>query len=263
MKLVLIILFLAFFAAEAANYNFVGADGRKSMIKPTVLNQKEYISINRYYNIIFPGSTYDPKTYSIGHQNRIIRITPATFYLQCTIGQDNYSAQMNLPAIKYQSDILVPLESFFNALNQFPGYSAGVGDQKIVMDKFISAKKDEKLSHQSILGEDSIKNAYGDEDNKTDSVSGEFLTENDSRQRNYLSDSFVHAAAGFYDKLETISKIEKTNSSDNNQRKIEILPENPELRKIETEMSYPPNLYVIPKSLIRRELQEIKSKNNN
>ncbi len=279
MKILYVFLFIICAGASAADYNFINSNGEKTKIKPVVLNGKEYIAINRYYKSIFPGSAFDTKANTLNHKGSVIKITPSTFYLLCTAKGKTYSAQMSLPAIKPGADLLVPLESFFIALNQFPGYSAGLDEKVIVLQKFSHEKNNSNqsntISETNGSGNEKSSAAVSNQlisglKNHDSSETGEPFTadNNTDKNGNYsydskLFESFGHTSAGFLDKFEIINKIEKESENLSNETatsKIINLPATKESNKLE--MSYPPNLYVIPKNLIRRELQEIKSKVN-
>lgn len=271
------------FTAFGSDYSFINAEGKKTILRPYVLNGKEYLAINRYYKSVFPKSNFDSKTHTISHNKNMIKITPATFFLHCTMGGKTYSAQMNLPAIKLGADLLVPLESFFTAINQFPGYSAGVDEKNIVMEKLkhenISVyrkeknvkieneKKKEKITAEHDLANHSSENEPTDDNSSRSNRNNESLEMNSGTTEpelgNELSKSFTQASAGFLDRFELINKIEKKPVTGKNSKSVDnhtIFPDNIPNEK---EMSYPPNLYVIPKNLIRRELQEIKTKEKN
>ncbi len=294
-KFVIVLIVIAACTSTGADYSLVDRYGKKTTIKPLVLNQKEYLPLNRYYKAIFPNSYFNSATNTIKTGTSTIRITPATFYLLYTAGGYSSPAQMNLPALRYSGDLLVPLRSFFLSLNQFPGFSVSVKDNVINMadtdgkdiltgevtggefqktderqpvltkkKKPVKETEIQEPEHEPGYDQHESQNDEPEIDHDTKKPEPKYGLKNtvDESQATapVLARSFNFTSAGFADKLDIIAGLDQVKKTPLQNKEIPGKQESPQYKENIIDLSYPPNLYVIPKNLIRKELEDMKTK---
>ncbi|MCL5992416.1 MAG: N-acetylmuramoyl-L-alanine amidase, partial [Bacteroidetes bacterium] len=278
-KILKVILYFFIFFAIINNtysqirYNIINSQGTRTVHTSEVLNNISYLPLSQISPAIFPTGRYEDSKGEIKFKDGIIKITPLSFYIVYEKGNKVNAAQMNTPAIIINFQIYVPAVTFFKCLETLGIFSITQRNETFYFRNKSDTVYEEEIPFQEVKGDEEIQESPSLKELKheitkksTTNVFKEYFFEGTEKLRSGLV-----SLRALNDKRSGIREEEKIpiNPSFDKHRtgtliKGEIIEER--IEKIDkpvykgtvkpADKKYPPNLYVLPPNLIRKELEE-------
>jgi hypothetical protein len=241
----------AVFAVSKSIYYY----GKKKQIEYVAIRGTSYISFAQLAKSVFPGSKYDQSKYEIKHQGSVVRSSPSSFFIAYKSNSGMKVAQMNMPAIIYENKLYVPFESFMTSLEILEIYSVKAKSGKYYISKYVKKKQANEVSaivvkktaeSQSKPKQDSAANS---EQETTGERAEKVISEDESSAKstnNVFKKSIYNSKKAISSGLSELMKMNAEKSEENNENKA---------IKVDKK-EYPPNVYVLPPELKRKELNQ-------
>ena len=198
---------------------------------------KKYITAENLTKSISDNAVFNEGNNTINIDNGLIRLLPGSFFIYYSYEKDFAIAQMPLPIIKYGSSVYIPADCIVNALNTM----------KIFDDPDIDNFKKINIASKTIqddVQDDDIE--WIDKNNTIDEKSEQVNKVEDKRTLSEFGQQF-NIIGGFVLNSYDTHK-EDINDGKNDEENIEnnvVIPEKSD------KPTFPPNVYVLPKNLIR------------
>ncbi|TAL70446.1 MAG: N-acetylmuramoyl-L-alanine amidase [Bacteroidetes bacterium] len=273
---ILILLFFFIFphtTFSQIKYNIVNTQGIRTIHNSEVLNNISYLPLSQISPVLFPAGQYDESKGEIKLKNGLLKITPLSFYIVFDKGISVKAAQMNTPAIIIKSELYVPAVSFFKSLETIELFAVAQKNETFYFNiKGDSNQVTELFEPETISGKKQFENDLIDEKlpikfNKIQNVNfKKFFNESSDRLKKGLL-----AIKNLNEKEISGKRVYELQIPDSKQNLKEYNDKslNPPMKKSvredkpvfkgkvkPIEKKYPPNLYVLPQNLIRKELEE-------
>lgn len=270
------------FAAESVNIVLPGGKSPKFNIRNT--NNTEYISLKDFKNSFLPEYIFAEK-YVLENNKHFIVFNPSSFFI-CSIVQDDQSiVQLNAPTYEAGDDLYIPITNLVANLETLKLYKSvdendGItylkkieyqnNDEKIEIKKFDFSENIPDFSFESDpLGDSNVSDnpAYtitNEEHSEVEIISGDKNIENNI-------DKAIEQKPFAESKVNSVSSIFKSSLQSSRDAFLALEPSKNQVIYLETaikipkilkkepnkdlkkeEKKFPPNVYVIPKGLIRR-----------
>ncbi len=283
-SLITLIIILASAYARAYNRYYIVKD-KTYRLRAENFHGSDYFDLEKLARIILPGSKFESERYEIKSGQFTLKVVPATFFIVSDEKNNMKISQMNLPALNISGKTFVPVNSFFRTLQSLGMFTVTFDKNKIILKDAGNAEPEEHISgNDKIADEDktSDENISSEPDNGNVDISESNRTLNkepakSKSQKNegdiIIARSFRMNSGAFISALNTIDEseniltlpvenngnIDKAPETEQNNSESTIpLQKNNDADIIENQ--YPPNLYVLPRNLIRRELGDKRKK---
>lgn len=250
-------------------YYIVNSQGTRTAHSPEVLNNISYLPLTQLSPAIFPSGRYEDSKGEIRFKEGIIKITPLSFYIVHEKGNKVNAVQMNTPAIVINSQIYVPVISFFNCLESLKIFSIRQTNETFYFETKSDTVNRNEIPRQELSLDEEIQEFPSSKDLKHETSK----KSNTNVFRKYFFEGTEKLKSGLISLRTLTNKKHKVIEDDEIDKEIplhtplkkgEIKVEKTE--KIEkpafkgtvkpADKKYPPNLYVLPPNLIRKELEE-------
>lgn len=254
--------------SQAGRYRIHNIDGRSFSIAAKEVNGRDFAPLDKVHDVIFPGSVYDQAKNLITFEGQSLKIMPASFFIVHDKDNDLRIAQMTLPAIEQNGRVYIPVEPFINALQTLNIYDVNIDKKNISINyitkigKLVIPKK--KPTQADPLADTDTESKVTTTDNTGNNL--EATHKESAKDKNsIIKSSFAKTSDSFLNGLDNIADLSRT-SIEKIDRVKEVqaeirMPEADNSIEINTEIhdentKFPPNLYVLPPKLIRKELEE-------
>lgn len=254
-------------------FNIVNVQGIRTVHSSVVLNNISYLALSQLSPVLFPKGQYEESKGEIRLREGIIKVTPLSFYVVFDNGKSIKAGQMNTPAILINNQLYVPAISFFQSLETIDLFSVKQNNETFYFNfKNDSGQVSELFEPETIPGKSEQVNVLPKE-----KLPGRFNKFQNLNFRKFFSECSDRLKKG----LIAIKELNEKEISEKGNYEIQI-PDNkknikeekekllnPSLKKgiqedkpvfkgsvKPLEKRYPPNLYVLPPNLIRKELEE-------
>lgn len=114
-SILFVILLLATIPSNGSETNIV-SNNNKSTIQSEKINGIDYVPLKLIASHIFPKSIFTESSSSIKYKDNEIKLALGSFYVLLRNNSDIRVAQMTLPAISLKNEIVVPFDTFIEAL---------------------------------------------------------------------------------------------------------------------------------------------------
>ncbi len=238
-------------------YVLVMPNGLRTVHNAEIINHTAYLPLSQISPVLFPGGQYDESKGEIKITGGTVKIIPLSFFVVFKGSDSVRAAQMTLPAILFNSLLYVPAETFFKALGTLGLYNIKV-ERNVIGVNNLNAKG--KFEKPWLLSETNIKKNVPPDNNR--------ISSSQIKRCNTIpvfSESFNNSVKNLRSGLLSIKSL--MNYKSENVEKS-IIPEvktieqdtqqKPPLKGMQNPVNkvYPPNLYVLPRNLIRKELDD-------
>jgi hypothetical protein len=275
------ILFLITSNIAIANtqYRTVSLHGKNTNVTILVINGSEYAPLDKITKKIFAKSKYDVKKHEVTFGKSILRSSPSSFFIAYKSAAGMKVAQMSLPAIIYNNILYVPFNSFLSSLQILEIYSVKFISNKFYISKYKGMKRlsmnqnvekknidhkpkphaikiieqpnttaTKKVAKQNELASEmeSIEEAAADENAPNERNIIENQSPRGVSASNTLKKSIYQSKRAINSGLDELIKMTASDGvkkTDPNSNKVDL-------------KQYPPNVYVIPPDLKRKELNQ-------
>ncbi len=257
------------------NTNIVLPGGKSPKLNIQLSNSTEYISLKEYKNTFLSNYNYLEK-YILESNGQFIIFNPSSFFI-CTIYNDNqYIVQLNAPTYEADGELFIPISNLLNNLEALKLYKSFKEEDISYLKKFPEASTDEKIIIKDFDFSDNIQEFKFEgnpleEANATDIESSNIEiidTEKEERSKNIISGESRAEHIYNDNKVLTVSAIFKNNLQASKDAFLALEPSKNHIiylepvisvpkymkkdEKKEVPNNFPPNVYVVPKGLIRR-----------
>lgn len=268
------------FAAESVNIILPGGKSPKFNIRNT--NNTKYISLKDFKNSFLPEYDFAEK-YVLENNKHYIVFSPSSFFI-CSIVQDDQSiVQLNAPTYEAGDDLFIPITNLVANLEILKLYkSIEENDGVTYLKKIESLNSEDKIEIKKFDFSENIpdfdfKSNPLDNNNVTPTYS---VTNEDNTQSDIISgekiieksvDNSINEKPFAESKANSVSSIFKNNIQSSKDAFMALEPSKNQVIYLETaikipkilkkesgkelkkeEQKFPPNVYVLPKGLVRR-----------
>jgi N-acetylmuramoyl-L-alanine amidase len=233
--------------------------------------------------LLYPGCEFSEDACELKFKNIDIRFLPTSFFIYCKKDTEEKVAQMLLPAIIFKKQLCVPVNTFFKSLETLELFRVSIENNVITLKNYneqivskpapkLIEKKSEKGTIQA-PEEEQTEELNTDTTTFTKPVGGDTAlkskrepfaiferdkinpSEESIPERGTLLNAFYSISHFALEGMEYMQKIFNENKQSEPVQKVvpDTTPVRQSMREPEYK-KYPPNLYVVPKNLIRKEL---------
>ncbi|MBI5326167.1 MAG: N-acetylmuramoyl-L-alanine amidase [Ignavibacteriae bacterium] len=221
------------------------------------MNNISYLPVSQLSPVLFPTGRYEESKGEIKLRNGSIKITPLSFYIVFDNGESIKAGQMNTPAIIIKNQLYVPAVSFFKSLETLGLFSVNQKNESFYFNIMSDTIQDVELTEPKLITAKSGEEIKISNEKKTvliNKVPIEF--------KKYFNENSDKLRKGLLAIKVLNERQQNDESNDNTDNKSKILQNLRDDKPVfkgnikPLEKKYPPNLYVLPQNLIRKELEE-------
>ncbi|OGU16637.1 MAG: hypothetical protein A2X61_01110 [Ignavibacteria bacterium GWB2_35_12] len=250
-------------------YYIINSQGTRTVHTSEVLNNITYLPLSQISPAIFPAGRYEDSKGEIKFKDGIIKITPLSFYIVLEKGNKISAAQMHIPAIVINSQLYVPAISFFKCLEALNIFSITQRNETFYFRSKADTTNLGELPLQDIINNQIIQESAASQKFKPEIIKKTipitfkkyFFEGNEKLKSGLISLKALNDRRSKISEGDVIEKeiplnplLKKGEIKEEKNEKIEKPVFKGSIKPIDKK--YPPNLYVLPQNLIRKELEE-------
>ncbi len=246
--------------AQSEN-NIILPGGKKPNPKIIKNNSIEYISLKEFRSNFLPNYRFE-SAYVLNEGDNLFMASPSSFFLSSVVNNNQYVAQLIAPSYEQNGELFIPYQNIVEVLNTLNLYTSFELNNKTALRK-VNSEETPKIEIpvfdiESSKGDYEID--YFREDNFSNEISQEIFTGgNFSELKTETNESLFQAPIAVSSIIrDAAGKTKNGFSALKPSNKVVFLepsksaPDFIKKKAIEPNPDTPPNLYIVPKGLFRK-----------